>query len=131
MHRGAASFQGQVLTFHLDGLDVDPEPGEDNLECEGDELLLPDGNGLLLPDGNGGPAHMLLNTMMANGEQTRTSDGTTVLTVPVQTVNVSTPGVPGTSLRGEWTTRHPVDVDLRGLPTPLRKSLFLGVPPVW
>uniref|UniRef100_A0A131XUG4 Putative metal regulatory transcription factor 1 n=1 Tax=Ixodes ricinus TaxID=34613 RepID=A0A131XUG4_IXORI len=91
--------EGQVLTFHLDGLDVDPEPGEDNLECEGDELLLPDGNGLLLPDGNGGPAHMLLNTMVANGEQTRTSDGTTVLTVPVQTVNVSTPGVPGTSLR--------------------------------
>lgn len=68
--------EGQVLTFHLDGLDVDPEP-LDNLECEGDELVT-----------GPGTAHVLLNTMVdgqGNAEES-------ILSLPFQTVGVQTAG---------------------------------------
>lgn len=68
----------EVVTFHLDGLDVDNEEALDGgLDCEPEE----------------GPAHVLLNTMVAGHQE---GGGTTpVISVPIQAVD----GTGGTSLR--------------------------------
>lgn len=68
--------EGQVVTFHLDGLDVDPdEPLEAALDCEADD----------------GTAHLLLNTMVgtAAAEPAAAPEGTTLVSVPIQAVDVN------------------------------------------
>ncbi|XP_077487263.1 uncharacterized protein LOC144098458 isoform X2 [Amblyomma americanum] len=68
--------EGQVVTFHLDGLDVDPdEPLEAALDCEADD----------------GTAHLLLNTMVgtAAGGPAAAPQGTTLVSVPIQALDVN------------------------------------------
>lgn len=79
--RPCGAEEEEVVTFHLDGLDVDQ--GEDaGLDCEAEE---------------GPPAHVLLNTMVAGSSHRHGGGATTapVIGVPIQAVD----GTGGTALR--------------------------------
>uniref|UniRef100_A0A224ZA64 Zinc finger protein n=1 Tax=Rhipicephalus zambeziensis TaxID=60191 RepID=A0A224ZA64_9ACAR len=66
--------EDQVVTFHLDGLDVDiDDPLEGSAECDVDEST----------------AHMLLNTMVGTTAAEQSPGGTGLVSVPIQEVDGS------------------------------------------